>query len=100
MKFPVVIKDLAEIDIVRGFEYFAKINPVLGDSFLIRLDEVVTRIADTPELYAELKDGIRKVQLKQFPYVLGYLFENDTIYVLGLLHGRRRPSEWKQRRSR
>lgn len=43
--------------------------------------------------------GYRRVNLKIFRYYVAYAMRADTIWVLAIAHGHRRPEFWKQRKS-
>jgi toxin ParE1/3/4 len=91
------IRPLAELEISEAYFYFETKRQGLGDEFLARLDDTLGRISESPELYALEKRGVRKVRLRQFPYVLGYYIDSEQIVVLGLLHGSRDPKMWNER---
>jgi plasmid stabilization system protein ParE len=69
----------------------------LGDRFLEQLRRRIETIADNPELYTILRDGVRAAPLRRFPYVVYYRFEEGTVFVLAVLHGRRDPQVWMSR---
>lgn len=89
----------AVADITEAYFYFEQKRQGLGDQFLSRIEEVFSRISETPEIYATISEtGIRKARLRQFPFVVGYLVEDEeTILVLGVLHGSRNPADWTER---
>lgn len=97
MSWMLNVLTIAEIEISEAYFYFEGKRQGLGDEFLDRLDEVLARISEAPELYALERNGIRRVKLRQFPYVLGYSVDADRIIVLGVLHGSRNPKEWDGR---
>lgn len=97
MTLELVVRAFAETEISEAYFYFEKKRQGLGSEFLDRLDEVFVRIRDNPEMYALVSEGIRKVRLRQFPYVVGYHLDGGTLVVLGVLHGSRNPSEWLDR---
>ena len=61
------------------------------------LDDVFTRIVKTPEIHAVVYRSLRLTLVKRFPYVVCYLFENETVYVVAVFHGHRDPAVWKSR---
>jgi hypothetical protein len=50
------------------------------------------RIAAHPTLLAECQPGWRRVLLARFPYLVAYVVDDETIYVVGLFHTRRDPA--------
>ena len=92
-----VIKEGARADITEGYQQYNRVATQLGDDFLDRLDEVFDRIRSAPERYAQVFERIRQVKMRRFPYVVSYLFENECVIVLAVLHGHRNPSKWQRR---
>jgi toxin ParE1/3/4 len=40
---------------------------------------------------------MRRARVRRFPYGVFYLVTDSTIVVVGVLHGRRSPRQWKSR---
>ena len=59
---------LAEAD--AAAEFYRDKRRDLARRFLNSLDEALNRIALYPHIYREVEPGIRKCQLKTFPYAL------------------------------
>ncbi len=97
MSWKLNVRSIAELEISDAYKYFEAKRQSLGDKFLDRLDEVLKRISESPELYALEKNGIRKVKLRQFPYVLGYFIDVEQVVILGVVHGSRDPKVWNER---
>ena len=93
MSWKLNVRTIAELEISEAYFYFEGKRQGLGDEFLDRLDEAFARISEAPELHALETNGIRRVRLRQFPYVLGYSVDAKRIIVLGVLHGSRNPKE-------
>jgi plasmid stabilization system protein ParE len=94
MNVKFLVKLLAQEDISEAYSHFAEISEELGKQFLARIEQCFVRIRSHQEMYAVVMDGIRKVSLRQFPYVVDYLYENDTVFVLGVEYGARNPENW------
>jgi len=41
--------------------------------------------------------GYRRVNLKVFPYYIAYIVRGDTLWILAIAHGHRRPEHWIKR---
>jgi hypothetical protein len=60
------------------------------------LAEALNRIELHPHIYREVEPGIRKCQLKTFPYAV--IFRDGMgIEILAVMHLRRQPGYWKGR---
>jgi toxin ParE1/3/4 len=85
---------LAEADAAAAF--YGDKRRDLARRFLNSLDEAMNRIALHPHIYREVELGIRKCQLKTFPYAV--IFRDGTsIEILAVMHLRRQPGYWKDR---
>ena len=74
--------------------YYEAISPDLALRFSAALDRVVRRVEADPLLWPPVKGKIRRALLTRFPYALLYRVEADAIYVLAVMHQRRKPSYW------
>jgi plasmid stabilization system protein ParE len=64
-------------------------------------DEVVrvsALIGERPRLWAEIEPGVRRALLRGFPYSLIYSIESDRVFVLAVMHQKRRPGYWRDRK--
>lgn len=48
-------------------------------------------------MYAVAWEDVRSRRLRHFPYLIYYRLLSERIEVLGVLHGSRDPSTWKDR---
>jgi len=87
----------AEIDALNGYEWYASRNPTAADSFRMALKAAGETIRRAPSAWPAHKYGTQKYRLKQFPYKIIYIVENDQILVLAVAHDRRRPGYWQDR---
>lgn len=97
MSLPVIMRPVAEADVVEIFGDLDFIRPGLGKRFLARLREVLDRIECMPEMYATVWQDVRAVKLRKFRYVVYYVVLTDHVEVLAVLHGSRDESTWKSR---
>jgi len=86
---------LAEADAAAAF--YREQQSVLALRFLNSLDEVLDRITLNPRIYREVEPGIRKCRMKIFPYAVVYRCDK-TIEILAVMHIRRQPDYWRDRR--
>ena len=86
-----------ELDIEATFNWYEREEPGLGFVFLNQLRDTYVRILDHPLGYQELRSGIRRALIKQFPYAIYFAIERDVVLILGVLHTARDPAEWQRR---
>ena len=90
----------AEEELNQAIVRYEEIEAGLG----IRLKEearlAIRWIGDNPELPRLRPKGYRRVNLKVFPYYVAYSIWADSIWVLAIAHGHRRPEFWLQRKTK
>ncbi|MDD1438570.1 hypothetical protein MEN24_20045 [Dolichospermum sp. ST_sed10] len=40
---------------------------------------------------------VRRVLIRRFPYVILYIFDQDTIFIFACFHAKRNPKQWLDR---
>lgn len=69
----------------------------LGRTFFYKLGEAIEDIKKRPTLYRVVDKDYRRHLLDQFPFGVIYRVETETIYVLAVMHLKRKPGYWKNR---
>ena len=72
-------------------------RPGLGDQFRDEVDAALSRIEFWPHAWSRAGERARMCRTKRFPYVIVYVPREETIFVLAVMHGHRRPGYWKTR---
>src|SRR5689334_9502013 len=72
----------AEDDIANTHAYYEQQLAGLGEEFLKALQVVVQRICENPELHGKIRNDIRAVQLRRFPYVVYYRNHGTRVLVI------------------
>ncbi len=73
-----------------------------GEDFRELLDAIIENVVEFPQLYSLVGDGPRNVEareafIRRFEYRVIYVLQNQTIFMLSLVHARRHPGSWTQR---
>ena len=66
-------------------------EPGLGDQFLHRVNETITRIGQNPHQYATIIEDARMANLRQFNDGVWYRVKVDGSVVVACLHHRQQP---------
>jgi toxin ParE1/3/4 len=72
----------------------------LGDELMDAVYEALTVVEEAPNTWPRWPGAparippIRRFVLRRFPYALAYQVSEETITVLAIVHGRRRPLYW------
>ena len=79
--------------------YYEEQQTGLGDSFTAEVEAIVERIARTPNSFPKYPDDdrVRFCQTRRFPYLVLFVFTEDTLEIVSVMHGRRRPAYWSSR---
>ncbi|TXJ03895.1 MAG: type II toxin-antitoxin system RelE/ParE family toxin [Aeromicrobium sp.] len=83
--------DVINSDVPAALAYYDQIDRALGDRFGQLISDVLDGITKHPLFGREYLPGFRRVVTVPFPYMLVYVVEGSSIYVLALLHTKRNP---------
>lgn len=88
MKYSVIVRPEAEIDLKEIFSWYEDNRIGLGYDFLLQVDAGINFIQRNPEIHPIEYKGTRKHLIKRFPYKIIYLVKEEVI-ILAVLHGKR-----------
>ena len=91
MSLPVIVRPLAERDLLEAQSWYERKNPGLGTRFRSSVGDVLQLLADSPLIFPAVLREVRRAAVQHFPYVLYYLVRRDRILVIGCFHARRDP---------
>jgi plasmid stabilization system protein ParE len=89
--YRVIVRPLAERDIVDAKTWYDLRRPGLGSEFLDTLDELEERLEQTPLIYPVVYRGMRRAVLRRFPYLVYFIVRGQTVSVTACLHAARDP---------
>jgi hypothetical protein len=75
---PVRLSALAALDIQQAREWHDAREPGLGDQFLQRVNETMTRIGQNPHPYPTIIEDVRRANLRHFKYGVWYRVKVDA----------------------
>ncbi len=78
-------------------QWYAARSQSAADSFLAELDRGIEAVSLAPERWPLFVHGTRRYLFQRFPFPLVYRVVKDSVQVVALAHGRRRPGYWKLR---
>ena len=97
MNYNLIIQPEAEYDIQNAFEWYESQNPGLGSEFVRAVDACLSGIGRQPLAYQVTYKQVRRVLIRRFPYVILYIFEQDTVFIFACFHAKRNPKQWLDR---
>jgi toxin ParE1/3/4 len=98
MKYEVVFRKEAHLDILEAVAWYEERREGLGDELFIAIETEKHFIQQNPIHYEDKYKGIRKAITPRFPYILYYMIESKRqVLVYAVLHMKRSPRLWKKR---
>jgi len=84
----------AEQDMSEAASWYEKHQRGLGQEFLDEALAVFMRLGETPLACELIYRSARRALLRRFPFAVFYIFAEDVVLVVGVLHGSRHPRHW------
>ena len=81
-------------EIQEAAEYYEAERAGLGDRFWREVDAHIRWILANPPIPRLRPGDYRRVNLKVFPYYIAYAIRGETIVLLAVAHGHRKPQYW------
>jgi plasmid stabilization system protein ParE len=87
----------AEKELLEASQYYEARRVGLGPAFLTAIQETIQIIRANPGIGTLLEGQIRKKPARRFPYNILYSQESSNVFVLAVMHQKRRPGYWRDR---
>jgi len=87
----------AEEELLGTVAYYNSRVPGLGAEFLAEVERTTALAVEHPMLGAIFDEGVRRLMMRRFPYLLIYQAIADEVLVLAVSHQSRRPGYWRSR---
>jgi plasmid stabilization system protein ParE len=93
----VIILGEAEEEFAQSVAYYESKETGLGARFRNEVAKGMQRILRHPELPRLRPKGYRRLNLRVFPHYIAYIIRGETIWIVAIAHGHRRPEFWVDR---
>jgi plasmid stabilization system protein ParE len=87
----------ADEEFQRSIEVYQAESSNLGLRFYRAVMAAAAKIEAHPQAWPRLRGPIRKCLVEGFPYKLLYAVEADRLFVVAVMHGKRKPDYWLER---
>lgn len=87
----------AQAEFDRAVEWYEGERAGLGQTFVLRVHDVLDRISQAPEIHGRVFENVRCTRVRQFPYAVYYRIQPNRVEVLSVFHTKRDPREWQGR---
>lgn len=88
----------AQDEFMAAVDWYEAKAPGLGLDFAAEVREAISRAVMLPVAWPDLGDGVRRVLVHRFPYGVLYAATAESVSILAVMHLRREPGYWRDRR--
>jgi len=89
----------ADAEFADAVRYYADLDPQLGARFYREIERLIRAACDQPGRYFRFSPPARRVLSQEFPYAVVYLEQPDRVWIVAVMHLKRRPGYWRKRLS-
>lgn len=87
----------AETEFEEAVAFYEDHAEDLGLDFAAEVREAIERALAMPLAWVEIEPGIRRVLVHRFPFAVLYAENDDSLFILAVMHLRRAPNYWVHR---
>jgi plasmid stabilization system protein ParE len=87
----------AEEEYAEAARYYAAIQPELAGRFYDEVEDVIREIRQDPERFFWFDPPAQRHLCRKFPYAVIFLNQPDRVWIVAVMHGKRRPRYWRER---
>lgn len=81
----------------RAVEYYAGIAPELGSHFHDEIERLIHEVRHQPGRFFHFSPPAQRALARKFPYSVVYLEKPDRVWIVAVMHAKRRPGYWRER---
>jgi len=78
-------------------EYNAGIAPELGSRFHDEIERLIRDVRRQPGRFFRFSPPAQRALARKFPYSVVYLDQPDRVWIVAVMHAKRRPGYWRER---
>jgi plasmid stabilization system protein ParE len=90
-----VLHPEADEEFAEGVRYYAEIDPKIGERFYGEIERLIHEACADPQRFGKFDPPVRRHFSHWFPYAVIYLEESDCLWIVAVMHMKRRPGYWK-----
>jgi toxin ParE1/3/4 len=87
----------ADEELAEAVGYYTEINPDLGARFYREIERLIGDVCAHPDRYRKIVPPVRRHISADFPYALICVEKPDCVWILAVMHLKRRPGYWRNR---
>ena len=94
---PHVFHPEAREEYIQAVRYYSDARPELGARLYEEIERLIQEIRREPARFFEFSPPTRRALARRFPYSVVYLDEPERVWIVAVMHAKRRPSYWRER---
>lgn len=87
----------ADDEFLDAVRYYAAISPMLGARFYDELSALFHEACAHPRRHRLFDPPARRLLAHGFPYAVIYVHKDDHVWIVAVMHLKRRPGYWRHR---
>ena len=87
----------ADEEFAAAVRYYSEISPELGVRFYQEMERLLREACTDPERFWEFDPPARRHLSGDFPYAIIFIEKPEHVWVVAVMHMKRRPSYWRGR---
>lgn len=95
--FEIIVKPEAEADITEAAIWYEGRRVGLGNDFLLAIEAKLEGIKRNPNQFPDLYKTVKRALLSRFPYAIYFIREGSNIFILAVIHEKRKPTYHEER---
>ena len=97
---PHVFHPEAREEYLAAVRYYSDVRPELGSRLYDEIERLIREIRREPTRFFQFSPPARRALVRRFPYSVVYLDEPERVWVVAVMHAKRRPGYWRERLGR
>lgn len=94
---PHVFHPEAREDYTQAVRYYFDVRPELGVRLYDEIERLIREIRREPMRFSQFSPSARRALARRFPYSVVYVNEPERVWVIAVMHAKRRPGYWRER---
>jgi toxin ParE1/3/4 len=94
---PHIFHPEADEEYVQAVQYYADINLELGSRFHDEMEWLIGEVRADPERFRKFDPPAQRHFSRDFPFAVIFLNQSDRIWIVAVMHMKRRPGYWRER---
>ena len=87
----------ADEEFAGAVRYYSEMSPELGVRFYREMERLFREACADPERFRRFDPPVRRHFSRDFPFAVIFLEKPDSIWIVAVMHMKRRPGYWRER---